>query len=97
MTETRAPWWVLPALACMAQVIFAGALAASCFLGDNTLRTQMFTGALTLATAAAQYFFGSSAGSQKKDDTIAANSVALASSAPIPAPGSTTVTTTTVP
>lgn len=65
------PWWVVPALAGGILTIFAGALVASCFVGDTTLRTTMFTGALSLATGAAGFYFGSSAGSQKKDDTIA--------------------------
>ena len=66
------PWWILPSIAALVLVIFAGALAASCFLDDNTLRTQMFTGAYGLATGAVGYYFGSSAGSAKKDDTIQA-------------------------
>jgi hypothetical protein len=67
------PWWVLPGLAGMVLIIFAGALAASCVLQDDTLRTQMFTGAYGLATMSVGYFFGSSAGSAKKDDAIAAS------------------------
>ncbi len=81
---TRAPWWVLPGLALAGEAIFAGAVVASCFVGDSTLRTTMFTGALTLGAMGAQYFFGSSAGSQKKDETIAASSAALAVSSPAP-------------
>jgi hypothetical protein len=57
----------------MVLTIFAGALAASCVLQDDTLRTQMFTGAYGLATMSVGYFFGSSAGSAKKDDAIAAS------------------------
>jgi hypothetical protein len=75
--------WVMPVIAVSVLGIFAGALAASCFLGNDTLRTQMFTGALTLAAGVASYFFGSSAGSAKKDDTIAASSAALAISSPV--------------
>jgi hypothetical protein len=100
------PWWILPSLAIVLLLIFAGALVASCFLDDKTLRTQMFTGALTLATGAAGYFFGSSAGSQKKDDQIARSTAALAVStppvatvtrteiAPDSSGGATTITTT---
>jgi len=77
---------VMPVIALVVLAIFAAALAASCFLGNDTLRTQMFTGALTLATGVAGYYFGSSAGSAKKDDTIAASSAALATSTPIAAP-----------
>lgn len=69
------PWWVLPGLALAVLVIFAGALAASCILTDDTLRTQMFTGAYGLATLSVGYFFGSSAGSTKKDDAIAATAI----------------------
>lgn len=65
------PWWVLPGLAGMILFIFGGALVASCFLGNDTLRTTMFTAAITITTAAVSYYFGSSAGSQKKDDTLA--------------------------
>lgn len=92
------PWWVLPGLAAMILFIFGGALAATCFMDNDTLRTQMFTGAFGLATAAVAYFFGSSAGSQKKDDaaavsmlkkdeTIATNTAALAASVPAPPQG----------
>lgn len=81
-SELRPPWWTLPALAVIAEAIFAGALVASCFLEDTTLRTTMFTGALTQATLAAQFYFGSSVGSQRKDETIAASNAALATSVP---------------
>ena len=101
------PWWVLPGLATLLLLIFAGALVASCYLDDKTLRTQMFTGALTLATGAAGYFFGSSAGSQKKDDQIARSTAALAVSTPpvttvtrtetAPDSGAPTTTTITAP
>lgn len=84
------PWWVLPSLAALVLLIFAGALTASCFLGDNTLRTTMFTAAVTLATGVAAYYWGSSASSSKKDDTLAATAAALATSTP-----ATPITTTT--
>ena len=95
--RSGAPWWVLPGLAAMILTIFGGALVASCFIGNDTLQTQMFTGAFGLATAAVAYFFGSSKGSQdkdatmaastaKKDDTIQANSAALAVSTPAKGP-----------
>lgn len=67
------PWWVLPALAGMVLVIFAGALGASCFMDDTTLRTAMFQSAAAGFTTALGFYFGSSSGSQKKDDVIANN------------------------
>lgn len=82
-SNTPMPWWVLPGLAGVILVIFAGALVASCFVGDGTLRTAMFTAAVTLATTAGGFYFGSSNGSQRKDDTIAAANVALAQSTPV--------------
>ena len=100
------PWWVLPGLAAMVLLVFAGALAASCALADTTLRTQMFTGAYGLATLSIGYFFGSSSGSARKDDviaasgaakdaTIAANAASLATSTPPTGMGiAATVTTT---
>lgn len=75
MTSSTLPYWVLPGLATLVLVIFAGATAASCFFADGTLRTQMFTGSLSAMMTALGYYFGSSAGSQKKDDTIAANTL----------------------
>jgi hypothetical protein len=107
------PWWVLPGLALTVLVIFAGALAASVLLDDNTLRTQMFTGAYGLATLSVGYFFGSSAGSTKKDEAIVATAIkanetiadqgkALAGSAPVAVaatvdPGQPVTATTTAP
>ena len=65
------PWWVLPGLSVMALSIFAGALVAVCFMNNDTLRTAMFTATITIASTAVNYFFGSSSGSVKKDETIA--------------------------
>lgn len=84
--KVSTPWWVVPGLAGMILLIFAGALAASCVIGDTTMRTTMMTGALQLAGVAAGYYLGSSASSQKKDETIAASSAALAASAPVADP-----------
>ena len=80
--EQPIPWWVKPALAAYAMTIFAALAGASCFIGDNTLRTTMLTAAVTLLLAASAYYFGSSAGSDKKDNTIATQSATLAVSSP---------------
>lgn len=69
--RTPAPWWALYALAAGVLVTFGGAMVASFALGDNTLSTTMATGALTLASLAVGYFFGSSEGSAKKSETLA--------------------------
>lgn len=81
--EQPMPWWVKPALGAYAMTIFASLAAASCFIGNDTLRTTMFTAAVALLGAAYQYFFGSSSGSDKKDATIAGTAAALATSVPV--------------
>ena len=78
----RAPWWMLPSLGVFVLLIFAGALTASCFMDNDTLRTQMFAIAGAGFTTALGFFFGSSAGSQKKDDANERLSNALAVSTP---------------
>lgn len=95
------PWWVLPALAWFVLLIFAGVAAASFMTNDATLRTQAASTWSNLAIAVVAYWYGSSAGSSKKDDaltatsikqneTIAAQGAALATATP--APSSVTVT-----
>ena len=97
------PWFVLPSLAAMVLLIYAGTLVASCFFADNTLRNMMFGSSPPMAMFVLGYFFGNSVGMAKRDEVAAATSVkqaetiaeqgkALAASAPAPA----TVTTTTV-
>jgi len=80
------PWWVLPGLAFFALVAFAAVAAASFMTNDATLRTQTANTWSNIAIAVVAYWFGSSAGSAKKDDAAAADSAkkteALAGSAP---------------
>jgi hypothetical protein len=76
------PWWVVPTLSYLILLIFAGALVASCVMGNDTLRTQMFSATVALATVAVSFYFGSSKGSQDKDATIAAQGASLATSIP---------------
>lgn len=72
MSQTpQAPWWALYALGAFVLAIFAGGLVASFAWGNDTQRTTMLTAAVTLAAGVAGYFYGSSKGSDKKDDTIA--------------------------
>lgn len=68
----RGPWWMVPGIATLVIAVFAGALLASCFMDNDTLRTQMFAIAGAGFTTVLGYLFGSSAGSQKKDDMAAA-------------------------
>jgi len=97
------PWYVLPALAGFVLLVFAAVAAASFLTNDATLRTQTANTWSNLAIAVVAYWYGSSAGSSKKDDALAATSIkanetiaaqgaALATSAPVPP----TVTTTTI-
>lgn len=69
-TRAVPPWWVAPGLGLTAMLIFAGALIATCFLDDKSLQAAMFGMAGASAGQVMQYFFGSSSGSQSKDDTI---------------------------
>jgi hypothetical protein len=91
------PWYILPGLAALVLVIFAAALVASLFLKNETLQTQMFTGAYGLATMAVGYFFGSSAGSAKKDDAAAADSAKKTEGLVASAPAAVITTTTIDP
>ena|ERR1700722_9295820 len=85
------PWYVMPALAFCVLIIFAVALLASIKI-EGDIRTMMFQAAISLTTMALGYYFGSSAGSAKKDD-MAANNAAIQANNPTvivaqPAPGS---------
>lgn len=95
------PWFVLPSLAALVLLIYAGTLVASCFFADNTLRNMMFGSSPPMAMFVLGYFFGNSVGkvssdaaaaatSIKQAETIAEQGKALAVSAPPP-----TVTTVT--
>lgn len=110
---TGLPWWVLPALAGVVLLVFAGVAAASFMTNDATLRTQAANTWANLAIAVVAYWYGSSAGSSKKDDalaatsakqneTIAAQGAALATSTPVTVnavvdPGQPVMATTTAP
>ncbi len=88
--------WVHPGLAFFALAVFAAVAAGSFMTDDATLRTQTVSTWSNIAIAVVAYWFGSSAGSTKKDEAIAATAIkqnetiaeqgkALAVSAP-PAP-----------
>lgn len=72
----------MPSLAFIVLLIFAGALVEACVIGDTALRAGLMGGALSMATTAVGFYFGSSVGSQKKDETIAKAASDLAISTP---------------
>lgn len=65
------PWWVLPGLALIAEVIFASGLALSFSYGNETQQTTMLTAAIGLSATAFGFFYQSSMSGRKKDETIA--------------------------
>ena len=79
------PWWAPYALAAFVLTGFDVMSYLSFLSGDKTLFTTMATGALTLTGVAIGYFYQSSAGSAKKDDTLALN--AANPVVPSPPPG----------
>src|SRR3954468_1850865 len=76
------PWWVLPGLAVNAELIFAIGLWASFAFGNETQQTTMLTAAITLALMAGGFFFQSSLGSQKNQETMARISLNASSTGP---------------
>lgn len=71
MTHPQMPWWALPGLAAMIILTFDGTLIGVFVKGDPNLLIAMAQAVIQLAMLTLGYYFGSSAGSQKKDDTIA--------------------------
>lgn len=79
-------WDVQGLLAIYAMTLVAGTVVGAFVVGEPNLRAALAGAVVGYAAAAIQFYFGSSTGSQKKDDTIAAANKALAGSAPIPVP-----------
>lgn len=67
-----APWWVLPALAIAVLLIFVAVGAYAMLNGDGNLKLIVITSASNYTSMVLAYYFGSSASSAKKDETIAA-------------------------
>lgn len=76
MPTEKMPWWALLALAGGVLVTFDAALLIAHLRDENTLLTTLATGALNAMMLALGYFFGSSAGSSKKDDALVAQATA---------------------
>lgn len=70
MPNAQAPWRALYLLAGVVLLIFAGALVAAYLTGNKELASNLSIAAATAAAGALAYFFGSSAGSQKKDEAL---------------------------
>ena len=62
------PWWTLPGLAVLTEIVFLTALVMAFIGDDKTLLNVMCTAAIATNAGAVGYFFMSSAGSAKKDD-----------------------------
>jgi uncharacterized membrane protein YccC len=93
---------VLPSLTAMTLIVFVVGLGLAYMLPEQTLFNVALGAAIGMATTSVNFWFGSSKSSQdkdsvlatsaaKKDDTIAANSAALAVSAPPPVADATRV------
>jgi hypothetical protein len=64
--------WGAVIISVIALVTFTGALIASFFFRDPGLLNLTVGAAIAMATTVVNFWIGSSAGSQKKDDTITA-------------------------
>jgi len=79
---TPLPWWVVPVIALVVLIIYATVVLIFSMWGNDTQKTTALQSVLILGASISAFYFGSSAGSDKKDNTIAANTAALATSSP---------------
>ena len=63
---------MLPALAAVVLLIYGAAIGIAYLVGETTLLTTMLGATIPMAQTVLGYYFGSSRGSQAKDETIAA-------------------------
>lgn len=63
--------WMGPVIGVVVIVIYAMALAASFMWGNESLQVQMTTSVIPITMMVISFYYGSSAGSQKKDETLA--------------------------
>lgn len=75
-------WWTKPALAVAIYALVAVALAVAVYTKNDSIMNIIVGAIIAEFARASGYFFGSSDSSQKKDDTIATQSAALATSTP---------------
>jgi hypothetical protein len=90
---TDLPWFVRVGLAFVLVGLLATTLVLSFIENDAGTRNLVVGAILGYVAAVVQYYFGSSEGSRKKDETISTATAALATSTP--GAGQTTTTTTT--
>jgi len=75
VARRETPWWVLPGMGMVGEGIFLAGLVMAYHLENATLFNVALGAAIGQAQAVISYFFGSSAGSAKKDETMAASAV----------------------
>lgn len=85
MNENTAPWWAVWGLAYSVLVVFSAIALWVVYKSTDTSQYSLavVTAFIALVTGATGYYFGSSAGSDRKDSTIASTSAALATSVPV--------------
>ena len=76
------PWWVKPLFAYTILVAFIALGALIIYRSDEKYEQMVLTALIALTTGGMGYYFGSSAGSDKKDATNAGMAQALATSTP---------------
>lgn len=67
------PTWAKPSVSIYAMSIFLVALGIAYWSKDSSSLTMMMGAVITMATQVVNYWLGSSSGSSKKDDVIAAS------------------------
>ena len=96
------PWFVLPVMGLIGEVVFVAGLVLAYRLENPTLFNVALGAAIGQAQMVVSYFFGSSQGSKVKDDAMVASAIkkeettsamaaALATSAPAPVTTTTTI------
>lgn len=96
MEEVRTPWWTMWIFGLVVEGIFTLALVMSFMGEDKTLLNVMCTAAVAQAGVFANFVWGSSQGSRKKDDTLGGLSASFTKTEVMKS-GDTTVTTGTSP
>jgi hypothetical protein len=74
-TTQSSPWWAVYVFGLVVEVLFLVALVMSYLGEDKTLLNVMCTAAVAQAGVAVNFLYGSSVGSRKKDDIMAAGGI----------------------